>query len=320
MNKIKFTVPFSLIILLFCSFLSCTSSNDRSDRGWMYRDSAGHDFRFTMKTDKPEYEFGENVFITYRLVNTGIKTDTIAKTFFNSNYLSRHMDCLNEKGDTLKWSGYDATYSKLDYVILKPGEEITTTDNLNFSLGNERLFIGGSYFKSGNYNMVCRYKFISPSQYSVKNILSNIATFKINSLSDIDAQIYKELDDYENRIIYGPHGIEIMKGNVDTVRTLIRKYPKSIFILPMFDEYSLNREWFDYKYDETLLEDIEFLIENNPESVHNKSLIYTCINLYEKKFGGKEKAKEYLSYLKDKFNNVTLSKYIDEVSENINWK
>ena len=310
----------SLVIIIISGLYGCSpSEKNRVFEKWE-SDTAGHDFKLAISTDKPEYEFGEKVFITYRLVNTGIKTDTITKTFFNSNYLSRHMDCLNEKGDTLKWSGYDATYSKLDYVILKPGEEITTTDNLNFSLGNERLFIGGSYFKSGNYNIVCRYKFISPSQYSVKNILSNIASFNINPLSDIDAQIFKELADYENRIIYGPHGIEIMKGNVDTVRTLIRKYPKSIFILPMFDQYTLNREWFDYKYDETLLEDIEFLIENNTESEHNKSLIYTCVNLYEKKFGGKEKAKEYLSYLKEKFNNVTLNKYIDEVSENISWK
>lgn len=305
----------SLVILVISGLYGCSpSEKNRVFEKWE-SDTAGHDFKLAISTDKPEYEFGEKVFITYRLVNTGIKTDTITKTFFNSNYLSRHMDCLNEKGDTLKWSGYDATYSKLDYVILKPGEEITTTDNLNFSLGNEKLFIGGSYFKSGNYNIVCRYKFISPSQYSVKNILSNIASFNINPQSDIDAQIFKELADYENRIIYGTHGIEIMKGNVDTVRTLIRKYPKSIFILPMFDQYTLNREWFDYKYDETLLEDIEFLIENNPESEHNKSLIYTCVNLYEKKFGGKEKAKEYLSYLKEKFKNATLNKYIDEVSE-----
>ncbi|MDD5362486.1 MAG: hypothetical protein PHN88_10160 [Ignavibacteria bacterium] len=307
-------IIYSVIIFAIISLFGCSSSDNGLHFEKWESDTIGHDFKLTISTDKQEYEFGDKVFITYRLVNTGIMADTIIKTFFNSNHLSRQMNCVYEKNDTLKWSGYDATYSKLDYVILKPGEEITAADNLNFNLGNVSLFFGGRYFKAGVYNLDCGYSFLSPSQFSKKYITSNRINFSVKKATDEDLNIFNQLKKFEKTVLPGPYKQETMQEYIDSARFYIRKYPQSIFVQPVFDVFAQNREWFHYKYDETLLEDIELLIENNPDSDYNKYYIHDCINLIIKKLGGKEKAKEYLLYLKEKFKNEKLNGIIDDVS------
>jgi hypothetical protein len=309
----KYTI-FAVLIFAIFGLSGCSSS----DKGLHFEkwesDTIGYDFKLTISTDKPEYEFGEDIKITFVLQNIGTESDTIARTFFVSDYLTKKMTCINESGDTLKHFGIDLSFPEIHYLILNPGEQITATGILNHSFSTRFLFFGGRYFDSGKYYIDCGYNFLSPSQFSKKYINSNRIDFSVKKATDEDLNIFNQLKKFENNIPPGPYKQEAMQGFIDSARFYIRKYPQSVFVQPVFEVFAQNREWFHYKYDETLLDDIELLIENNPGSEYNRHYIYNCIDLFIKKLGGKEKAKEYLFYLKEKFKNEKLNGIIDEVS------
>ena len=105
----------------------------------------------------------------------------------------------------------------------------------------------------------------------------------------------------------------------------------SIYITPLYTkaanwyltELSITRDtvyfWATdsniYKYDTTTIKEIEFFIEKNTKSKFCKDLLYTVVSIYHENKWGVEKTLEYMNYLKEKFQNETLNKNIDEVCE-----
>ena len=113
----------------------------------------------------------------------------------------------------------------------------------------------------------------------------------------------------------GPNNKEKLQACTDTASVILYKYPNSRFTQFALEHFYYTRNLFKYKYDTTTIKEIEFFIEKNTKSKFCKDLLYTVVSIYHENKWGVEKTLEYMNYLKEKFQNETLNKNIDEVCE-----
>ena len=269
----------------------------------------GLDMRISL--EKETYLYGEDFDVKYTLENLSDKVDSVL--FFSNAFLSSAALIIdNNKG--VNYGGHPnlATpfpFNGWKYTKINPGEKLTQLEDVyNWRGGNgdagfqrfpygEYIFRGLCEKDSGNY------------------LFSNTVLFHVIYPKGTDLEAFKEYRYVEDYI--GQFNKRVRTKDDDIILTdkiieVLHKYPKSVYSGKLLCRSNTYREAAKYKYDESYLKDIEFFIDNNPNSHYLNELLYNVSSLNRNKLGGKEKAIEYLNSLKTKFNNDRLNKLIDE--------
>ena len=264
------------------------------------------DMRISLEKDT--FLYGEDFYVKYTLENFTDKVDSVL--FFREAFLSNTALIINSESG-VNYGG-DATcnipipfpFYGWKYRKIKPGEKLTELVTIYWWLGpfpkvnyGEYIFRGLCEKDTGNY------------------IFSNTVTFHIVYPKGTDLEAYKEYRAYEY-LQYKPREGALTDKTcfllTDKAIEVLYKYPKSVYSGKLLCRSDTYRQSKKYKYDESYLKDIEFFIENNPDSHYLDELLYHISGLYWNKLGGTEKAVEYLNLLKLKLNNEKLNRLIDE--------
>ncbi len=310
MNKIKFIAPFPLVIFLLLSIINSLFSNSIISAELLNHDTTEHDFKFEISTNKNIYSFGENIEITFRILNTGKKIDTISVTYFFPNSLAQRITCIRDEKDTVKWSGIEPDYFHDSYKILKPGEDYSVTDNLNDYFRGEHI-IYSEYFRAGNYKAVCRYRIESPSTVFIRSAISNTIEFSVQPEPDSLVSIHILLSKLEKNLNFIKTGSGSVQEDIDSGMVYVRKYINLNFIDNLFLFCVQYRKQYNYKYDDSFITDIETFFAHKPESIDCEVLVWDCVDYYTKK-NDKTVAREFLIRLKRQAGNTKLNRYIDQ--------
>ena len=266
----------------------------------------GLDMRISLEKDT--FLYGEDFYVKYTLENLSDEVDSVL--FFNEAFLSSAALIINSESG-VNYGG-DATWHipipfpfyGCKYRKIKPGEKLTELVTIYWWLipfpkvnYGEYIFRGLCEKDTGNY------------------IFSNTVTFHIVYPKVKDREAYKEYRAFEY-LQYKPREGALTDETcfllVDKAIEVLYKYPKSVYSGKLLCRSDSYRQSGKYKYDESYLKDMEFFIENNPDSHYLNELLYKIDNLFRQKLGGKEKSVEYLNSLKTKFKNDRLNKLIDE--------
>ncbi|MFZ4591653.1 MAG: tetratricopeptide repeat protein [Ignavibacteria bacterium] len=269
----------------------------------------GLDMRISLEKDT--FLYGEDFDVKFILVNLSDEVDSVL--FFREIFL----DDASLIIDNVRGVNYGGGHRHLvdvhpaiiyKYIKVKPGEQLTQYVNLIVRKGEgsppfQRFSVGQYIFRG-----LCE-------KDSGKYIFSNTVSFNVVSPKGKDREAYKEYRAFEylqNKPREGALTQETRVLLVDKAIEVLYKYPKSVYSGKLLCRSNTYRQSGKYKYDESYLKDIEFFIENNPDSYFLNELLYTIGSLFHQKLGGKEKAVEYLNSLRTKFNNGRLNRLIDE--------
>ena len=272
--------------------------------------SQDHNYKLIISTDKNVYEFADEVYLKIKLINMGKENDTISKAGFNVNDLSTYMEVFNDKGQKLKLNQLGLDYEDNEKVLI-PGDSIVTVGELSYIAGQEWIYML-NYLSDGTYKIFLKYLY-NEHQF----VPSNKIQFTVLPIKESEIPAFndaKKLSDYYNNA-QEPDRIEKFKACTDSASVILYKYPKARFTQLTLMHFYYTRNLLKYKYDTTTIKEIEFFIENNTESKFCKDLLYTAVSIFRENEWGVEKTIEYLNYLKEKFQNETLNKNIDEVCE-----
>jgi hypothetical protein len=228
--------------------------------------------------------------------------------------MSSRMDVFNEKGQKLKTNKLGISHGEFPYKILYPGDTIDTEDELSFYAGPGDIFFR-NYFSEGTYRISLKYRY---SEFIEKALVSsNTIKFTVLPIKESEIPAFNDalkLNEYF-KDAKGPNNKEKLQACTDTASVILYKYPNSRFTQFALEHFYYTRNLFKYKYDTTTIKEIEFFIEKNTKSKFCKDLLYTVVSIYHENKWGVEKTLEYMNYLKEKFQNETLNKNIDEVCE-----
>lgn len=266
----------------------------------------GLDMRISLEKDT--FLYGEDFYVKYTLENLSDEVDSVLH--FNSSFLSCAALIIDSRGG-INYGG-DATwyipipfpFNGWKYTKINPGEKLTELVTLHWQFNNFTRDPYGDYIFRG----LCE-------KDSSNYIFSNTVAFHFVYPTGKDLEAFKEyryVEEFENRKRTGARPPEDRIHLTDKTIEVLYKYPKSVYAGKLLCRSHSYRESDRYKYDESYLKDIEFFIENNPDSHYLNQLLYNISGLFWNKLGGKEKAVEYLNSLKTKLKNDRLNKLIDE--------
>ncbi len=260
--------------------------------------------------EKDTFLYGEDFYVKYTLENLSDEVDSVLH--FNSAFLSSAALIIDSRGG-VNYGG-DPThlipypFKRWKYTKINPGEKLTELVKLHWWLGNFTRDPYGDYIFRG----LCE-------KDSSNYIFSNTVAFHFVYPTGKDLEAFKEyrnVEDFANRKHTGAQPPEDRIYLTDKTIEVLYKYPKSVYagkLLCMSYSYRFS---YNYKFDESYLKDIEFFIENNPDSHYLNQLIgiTDIVNgaFSETTLEGKEKAIAYLNSLKTKFKNEKLNELIDD--------
>lgn len=274
----------------------------------------GLDMRISLEKDT--FLYGEDFTVKYTIENLSDKVDSVLH--FSNPFLSCAA-LIIESESGVNYGG-DASHRLPDvfpsyvwkYGKIQPGGKLTSQEDVY----NYRGYDGGAFFKRFHYG---EYIFRGLCEKDSGNyIFSNTITFHIVYPKGKDLEAYKEYRDFEyllNKPRKGALTDETCVLLIDKAIEVLYKYPKSVYagkLLCLSNHYRESRK---YKYDESYLKDIEFFIENNPDSYYLKQLLVLAAaynGIFSETLAGKEKAIAYLNSLKIKLKNDKLNKLIDD--------
>lgn len=269
----------------------------------------GLDMRISLEKDT--FLYGEDFYVKYTLENLSDKVDSVL--FFKNAFLGsaaiiiNNNDYINDSGHPNLAIGFP--FYGWKYTKISPGEKLIQYEdvyNYKFHHGypafsrfpyGEYILRGGCEKDTGNY------------------IFSNTVVFHVVYPKGKDLEALKEyryVEDFENRKRTGARPPEDRIHLTDKTIEVLYKYPKSVYAGKLLCRSNSYRSADNYKFDESYLKDMEFFIENNPDSHYLNELLYHIASLFHQKLGSKDKAVEYLNSLRTKFNNDRLNKLIDE--------
>lgn len=271
----------------------------------------GLDMRISLEKDT--FLYGEDFDVKFTLVNLSDKVDSVLH--FSNVFLGCAALIIDSEGG-LNYGG-DASNKFPDvfpsyvwkYGKIKPGVKVTLLEDVYNYRGYDgypefRRFSCGDYIFRG----LCE-------KDTGNYIFSNTVAFHIVYPKGKDLEAfgeYRYYEDYKTQFYKRRCTQEDNIHLTDKAIEVLYKYPKSVYsgkLLCLSDTY---RCFGKYKYDDSYLKDIEFFIENNPDSHYLNVLLYHIGSLFGQKLGGKEKGIEYLNSLRTKFKNERLNKLIDE--------
>lgn len=271
----------------------------------------GLDLRISLEKDT--FLYGEDFDVKYTLENLSDKVDSVLH--FSNAFLSCAA-LIIESESGVNYGG-DASHKLPEvfpsivwkYGKIQPGGKLTQQEDVY----NYRGYDGGAFFKRFHYG---EYIFRGLCEKDTGNyIFSNTITFHVVYPSGKDLEAFREYRYVENYVSQFNKRRCTQDDNIlltDKVIEVLYKYPKSVYSGKLLCKSNPYRSYGKYKYDESYLKDIEFFIENNPDSHYLDELLYNISDLFRNKLGGTEKAIAYLNSLKTKFKNERLNKLIDE--------
>lgn len=268
----------------------------------------GLDMRISLEKDT--FLYGEDFDVKYTLENLSDEVDSVLH--FSEVFLGSAALIISNKKFDLSYGGHPNIpigfpFYGWKYTKINPGEKLTELVRL------DPLFSWAYYenrFPYGNYILrgLCE-------KDTGNYIFSNTITFHIIYPKGKDLEAFKEyryVADFEKRPREGARPPEDRIHLTDKAIEVLYKYPKSVYSGKLLCRSDTYRQSGKYKYDESYLKDMEFFIENNPDSHYLNQLLYHISGLFRNKLGGKEKAVEYLNSLKTKLKNDRWNKLIDE--------
>ncbi|MCE1163908.1 MAG: hypothetical protein LWX07_00740 [Bacteroidetes bacterium] len=195
------------------------------------------------------------------------------------------------------------------YTKINPGESKEMTSCVSALRGSEGSPLY-AYFPKGKYTAR---GIIKNEKYGV--IKSNTINYIIESPAGQEEAAFNDFQYFINYNNIFKNRRKTKEDNIaltDKAVEFLYNYPNSAYAGRILVQSYYDRDYGKYKYDETLLADIEFYITNNINSPENRSLIYIALSLCEK-LGGKSKEEAFLFNLSAKCNSDIINKLIDQI-------
>jgi hypothetical protein len=273
------------------------------------KNKTSSDLVLTVSVEKDIFILGEDIDVTYTIENKGKEIDTVIN--FDEWTLCTNTRISSDKSGSAPYGDEGpmvASSSKIN-----PGEKFSTKSKINFFRGSEgspRF----SYFPIGNYTIrgMCEDK-------HKHKIESKKIGFKIVSPTGNDLKAFEDFKYFTNYYNELEKRIMTKEDNMillDKTLEFLYKYPTSPYTGKLLEQSRYNRKYGKYKYDESMLKDIEFYISNNPYSYYNRGLLFDIVSFFQYEKKGKEKTIEYLNKLSGDIKSSKLDSQIQFVIKN----
>lgn len=292
MKKILLSLLIVLSILIL-SFLSYTNLFEKNTSP----------LDLTVSVEKDSFILGEDIEVTYTIENKGNDIDTVVN-FDEWTMCTNSRISSNEMGN--------APYGDEGPMVsstskINPGEKFSVKSKINLLRGTRGAPML-TYYPIGNYTVkgICWDK--QGHMIESKKIEFKIVNPTGNDLKAFED--FKYFTDYYNEFEKRRCTKEDDVVLLDKTLEFLYKYPTSPYTGKLLALSKANRTYGKYKYDESMLKDIEFYIFNNPNSDYNLGLLYDVTSLFRHQKKTKEISFEYLKKLGDDVKSSKLDSQI----------
>jgi len=265
-------------------------------------------FTLEISSDKSTYIEGENIYLTYKVTNISGKVDSL---YDWSHYVEENLDIKNENGEPPKRNlqiFYDGIFKRV-----LPQQSIEYMATLNYSVGYSGKTYSFLFFPKGIYTISGKLKLnnreIVKSNLISINVISPPDSEKLafDEMMKLDSLNYFSTRDKDINIRY-----QMTSYYIDSLETYLYKFTKSVYTEKIIFELNAFVGMVNgYGYERNF-PNVIFYMKNHPESNINKTLLYSIVEYYERKFNDRVKGINFLQSLKTEINNPVLNKMIDE--------
>lgn len=260
---------------------------------------------FTISSFKERYILGEPVYLKFTVQNNGNNIDSVFD--FDDGSLAFNAEITNDVSSPIPYGG--TSTGIIYYTKINPGESKEMTSCVSALRGSRGSPLFG-YFPKGKYTTRGVIKNV---KYGI--IKSNTIRYIIESPEGREEDAFNDFQYFVNYDTLFKKRTKTREDNIaltDKAVEFLYKYPNSAYTGSILAQSCYDRSFGKYKYDESMLTDIEFYISNNINSPVNRSLIYHALGLCEK-LGGKNKEEDFLQKLSARCNNDIINKLIVQI-------
>lgn len=324
--KVRNYIIFSVLSLLFSIFLSNFFLPEKvlPDKGFdnsisniSKYEKASFEMKIYLVKTYPVFIEGEIVLLKIIFKNISTKVDSIA--FLNECEITRRMKVTNEQEITSSYKGLIVGYEDKSYTKFRPGEQKEFYTNINTYWGfrfyddsvTTASIANNPYFPKGKYKI--KSDFYIDIEDKMGKFTSNEISFTVNEPEGMELEAFNEMIRIYKLKFNNETSPEEMEGNVDEYMEFINKYRNSVYVDKVFSDILGIRNVCRTKFDSSFIKDCELFIRTYPNSYYINSAIYGGEYYYYYYLKDKEKAKEFLEFVKTNYTNTKASETAEEI-------
>ncbi len=294
-------------VLIFTSFILITISI-----GYIHTNNSeiklDPNLKYEISTDKSEYIEGENIYLTFKLTcsNKCDLGDSWGQDAIQG------LEITNQNGAMAHNRFIAHSNRKFMTTILKSDDTVSFSDNINGNfdfLINKNISFLSHYFVAGEYSVIGIIK------VNGEYIKSNDIKFTVVTPPDSEIIPFtkkNELGNIQNLYYENKQFRQNSYSLVDSSIQFLKKFPKSVYVFPVYNFYFSLSQVINYKWDERLYL-ISKIIFDHPENMQSMLNLRNIIPYAEMIFNDEKVGFRILDSLKTTVNNPKLSAAIDKI-------
>ena len=265
--------------------------------------------KYEISTDKSEYIEGEDIYLTFKLTCTKGKCDSGDSW---GQDVIQGLEITNQNGAVAHNRFNAHSDRKFETPILKSDDTVSFSDNINGNfdfLTNKNISFLSHYFVAGEYSVIGIIK------VNGEYIKSNDIKFTVVTPPDSEYIPFtkkNELGNIQNIYYEDKQFRQISHSLVDSSIQFLQKFPKSVYVFPVYNFYFSLSQVINYKWDERLYL-ISKIIFDHPENMQSMLNLRNIIPYAEMIFNDEKVGFRILDSLRTTVNNPKLSAAIDKI-------